>query len=62
VARKIFERSIFLKYIGQEECKLANSQAGFRPGRNTQQQVMILNEDMTNNKCETALMDFEGSR
>jgi hypothetical protein len=35
VARKLFERSIFLKYIGQEERKLAKSQADFRPGRNT---------------------------
>lgn len=61
VIRRIFERCIINKHLKPIDKYLSNFQAGFRHGRNTQQQVFILHETLLHSKCETALMDMQAA-
>jgi hypothetical protein len=55
--RRIFEKCVYSKLVSQHVGKLADSQCGFRPNRNCQQQIFALHEAMVNTKCEVVLLD-----
>jgi len=55
--RRIFEKCVFQKFIIQHVAKLADSQSGFRPQRNCQQQIFALHEAMANSKCQVVFLD-----
>ena len=62
VARRIHEKCLARAYIKSYEALLSDSQCGFRPGRNTQQQIFVLQETLLSNQnAEEAFMDLEAA-